>query len=66
MRLQEFPEFLNIICILRIEMEITPSMELFKKFILNKLAAAQESKVTIRMPVVIKMISNKFNKIYSR
>ena len=44
-RLQEFPEFLNIICILRIEMEITPSMELFEKFILNELAAAQESKV---------------------
>ena len=44
-RLQEFPEFLNIIYILRIEMEITPSMELFEKFILNELAAAQESKV---------------------
>ena len=44
-RLQEFPKFLNIIYILRIEMEITPSMELFEKFILNELAAAQESKV---------------------
>jgi tetraacyldisaccharide 4'-kinase len=45
MRLQEFPKFLNIVYILRIEMEITPSMELFEKFILNELAAAQESKV---------------------
>ena len=44
-RLQEFPEYLDIIYILRIEMEITPSMELFEKFILNELAAAQESKV---------------------
>jgi tetraacyldisaccharide 4'-kinase len=44
-RLQEFPEFLNIIYILRIEMEITPSRELFERFILNELAAAQESKV---------------------
>lgn len=44
-RLQEFPEFLNIIYILRIEMGITPSMELFEKFILNELAAAQESEV---------------------
>ena len=44
-RLQEFPEFLNIICILRIEMEIIPSMELFEKFILNELAAAQKSQV---------------------
>ncbi len=43
--LQEFPEFLNIICILRIEMEITPSMELFEKFILNELAAAPGLKV---------------------
>lgn len=44
-RLQEFPEFLNIIHILRIEMEIAPSMELFEKFILDELAATQESKI---------------------
>jgi tetraacyldisaccharide 4'-kinase len=40
MRLQNFPEFLNMIYLLRIEMEITPSRELFDKFILDRLAAA--------------------------
>ena len=39
MRLQNFPEFLSIIYMLRIEMEITPSRESFDKFILDKLAA---------------------------
>jgi len=39
-RLQEFPEFLNIVYMLRIELEIVPSRESFKKFILARLAAA--------------------------
>ncbi|MGA2780643.1 MAG: tetraacyldisaccharide 4'-kinase [Smithella sp.] len=39
-RLQEFPEFLYIIYMLRIELEIVPSRESFKKFILDRLAAA--------------------------
>lgn len=42
MRLQEFPEFLNMIYMLRIEMEIVPSGESFKKFILDGLAAARK------------------------
>jgi len=40
MRLQSFPEFLSMIYMLRIEMEITPSQESFDNFILNKLAAS--------------------------
>ena len=40
MRLQNFPEFLSMIYLLRIEMEVTPSRELFDKFILDKLTAA--------------------------
>ena len=40
MRLQNFPEFLSMIYLLRIEMEVTPSRELFDKFILDRLAAA--------------------------
>jgi len=40
-RLQEFPEFLKIIYMLRIEMEIIPSGESFKKFILDRLAATR-------------------------
>lgn len=39
MRLQNFPEFLSMIYLLRIEMEVTPSRELFDKFILDRLAA---------------------------
>ena len=39
MRLQNFPEFLSMIYMMRIEMEITPSRELFDKFILDRLAA---------------------------
>ena len=42
MRLQNFPEFLSMIYLLRIEMEVTPSRELFDKFILDKLAAARK------------------------
>lgn len=41
-RLQEFPEFLNIIYMLRIELEIIPSRESFKKFILDRLAVARK------------------------
>jgi tetraacyldisaccharide 4'-kinase len=41
-RLQEFPEFINMIYMLRIELEIIPSMELFNKFILNRLAATRK------------------------
>ena len=40
MRLQNFVEFLNLIYIMRIEMEITPSPESFDSFILNRLATA--------------------------
>jgi len=40
MRLQNFPDFLSTIYLLRIEMEVTPSPELFNKFILDQLAAA--------------------------
>jgi tetraacyldisaccharide 4'-kinase len=41
-RLQEFPEFVNMIYMLRIELEIVPSGESFKKFILDRLAAARK------------------------
>jgi tetraacyldisaccharide 4'-kinase len=44
-RLQEFPEFLDMIYMLCVEMAIIPSRELFEKFILTKLTAAQEAKV---------------------
>jgi len=40
MRLQNFHEFLSMIYLLRIEMEVTPSRELFDKFILDRLAKA--------------------------
>ena len=49
-RLQKFPEFLNMIYMLRIELEIVPSGESFKEFILDRLAAAQKNKLTTRMP----------------
>ena len=49
-RLKEFPEFLNLIYMLRIELEIVPSGESFKKFILDRLATAQKNKLTTRMP----------------
>jgi tetraacyldisaccharide 4'-kinase len=49
-RLQKFPEFLNMIYMLRIELEIVPSGESFKKFILDRLATAQKNKLTTRMP----------------
>jgi tetraacyldisaccharide 4'-kinase len=39
MRLQNFAKFLNKIYMMRIEMEITPSRELFDNFILNQLSA---------------------------
>jgi tetraacyldisaccharide 4'-kinase len=41
MRLQNFAEFLSIIYMMRIEMEITPSQESFDNFILDRLAAAR-------------------------
>jgi tetraacyldisaccharide 4'-kinase len=40
MRLQNFADFLNLIYMMRIEMEITPSREPFENFILDRLAAA--------------------------
>jgi tetraacyldisaccharide 4'-kinase len=40
MRLQNFADFLSIIYMMRIEMEITPSRESFDNFIFDKLAAA--------------------------
>jgi tetraacyldisaccharide 4'-kinase len=49
-RLRKFPEFLNIIYMLRIELEIVSSRESFKKFILGRLAAAQKNKLFKRMP----------------
>lgn len=42
MRLQKFPEFLNMVYMLSIELEIIPSRESFKKFILDRLAAARK------------------------
>jgi tetraacyldisaccharide 4'-kinase len=42
MRLQEFPEFLKIIYMLRIELEIIPPEESFKEFILDRLAATRK------------------------
>ena len=50
-RLQEFPEFLNMIYLLRVEMKIIPQSDSFKKFILDRLAVARKNKVTTRMPV---------------
>jgi tetraacyldisaccharide 4'-kinase len=41
-RLQECPEFLTMIYMLRIELEIVPSIESLKKFILDRLAEAQK------------------------
>ena len=49
-RLQEFPEYLTMIYMLRIGLEIIPSGESFKKFILGRLAAAQKNKLFKRMP----------------
>jgi tetraacyldisaccharide 4'-kinase len=42
MRIQEFPEFLKIIYMLRIELEIIPSGESFKEFILDRLVATRK------------------------
>jgi tetraacyldisaccharide 4'-kinase len=49
-RLREFPEYLTMIYMLRIELEIIPSGESFEKFILGRLAAAQKNKLFKRMP----------------
>jgi tetraacyldisaccharide 4'-kinase len=42
-RLQEFPEFVNMIYMLRIELEIIPSGDAFKKFVLDGLAKSQKT-----------------------
>ena len=42
MRFQKFPEFSNMVYMLRIELEITPSRESFDNFILDRLAAARK------------------------
>jgi tetraacyldisaccharide 4'-kinase len=42
MRIQEFSEFLKIIYMLRIELEIIPSGESFKEFILDRLVATRK------------------------
>jgi tetraacyldisaccharide 4'-kinase len=42
MRIQEFSEFLKIIYMLRIELEIIPSRESFKEFILDRLVATRK------------------------
>ena len=49
-RLQDFPDFLNMIYLLRVEMEMIPKSDSFKKFILDRLAIAQKNKMTTRMP----------------
>jgi tetraacyldisaccharide 4'-kinase len=43
MRVQEFPEFSNMIYLLRIEMEFIPSRKSFENFILDRLAIAQKN-----------------------
>jgi tetraacyldisaccharide 4'-kinase len=40
MRLQRYPEFLKMLCILRMEMEIIPSSESFENFIVQRLTSA--------------------------
>ena len=42
-RVQEFPEFSNMIYLLRLEMEFIPSSESFQKFILDRLTIAQKN-----------------------
>jgi tetraacyldisaccharide 4'-kinase len=49
-RLQKFPEFSNMIYMLRIELEFIPSGEAFKKFILDGLAISQKNNLITRMP----------------
>ncbi len=49
-RLQKFPEFLTMIYMLRIELEIIPFGESFKKFILDRLATAQKNKPNKMIP----------------
>lgn len=41
MRLQSSPEFLKILTVLRVEMEIRPSSEAFEKYILEKIKSVQ-------------------------
>jgi tetraacyldisaccharide 4'-kinase len=49
-RLQNFPDFLSMIYILRVEMDIIPTVDSFNDFILNHLAAAQKNKPAKRKP----------------
>ena len=49
MRLQRYPEFLKMLCILRMEMEIIPSSEPFENFIVQRLtSAAQHGQVELK------------------
>ncbi|MFZ2417041.1 MAG: tetraacyldisaccharide 4'-kinase, partial [Smithellaceae bacterium] len=43
MRLQSHPEFLKIICVLRMEMEIKTSSQSFENFIVERLISAAQS-----------------------
>jgi tetraacyldisaccharide 4'-kinase len=43
MRLTGYPEFLKMVCILRMEMEIKPSLSSFENFIVERLTAAAKS-----------------------
>jgi tetraacyldisaccharide 4'-kinase len=49
-RLQKFPEISTMIYMLRIELEIIPSGDAFKKFILDGLAKSQKNNLMTRMP----------------
>ena len=48
MRLQNFADFLNLIYMMRIEMEIIPSREPFENFIVDRLAAATINSVSAK------------------
>jgi len=43
MRLQSHPEFLKMICILRMEMEIKPSTQSFEKFMASRLTTLSQN-----------------------
>lgn len=49
MRLQRYPEFLKMLCILRMEMEIIPSPDIFENFIVQRLtSAAQQEHIELK------------------
>ena len=49
MRLQRYPEFLKMLCILRMELEIIPSPESFEDFIVQRLtSAAQQEHIELK------------------